>query len=282
MSKKKKCFVITPIGDETDPIRRHIEGIIDAAIIPALGEKYDVVVAHKISDPGTITKQIIKEIYNDDLVIANLTNRNPNVMYELAFRHTIGKPVIMISEKGTILPADVIMERTIFYQNDAKGVLELKRDLIQAEEKINFDTKNGPIFDILGDINFDMSILQKTGDSDIKPLEYILNRLTSIEDAISVSNRNSIIERERKLPTRSLVFAYDKDSKTVSNDFLYSRIFDEAELYSAMVESVNMPENDNIIIISFKDKFNRSRKEMTEFFINVLSRNGLEQVVPEI
>ena len=40
MSNKEKCFIITPIGDDTDPIRRHIDGIIDAAIRPALGEKY--------------------------------------------------------------------------------------------------------------------------------------------------------------------------------------------------------------------------------------------------
>ena len=29
MANKDKCFIITPIGDDTDPIRRHIEGIID-------------------------------------------------------------------------------------------------------------------------------------------------------------------------------------------------------------------------------------------------------------
>ena len=139
MSNKEKCFIITPIGDDADPIRRHIDGIIDAAIRPALGEKYEIEVAHQISEPGSITKQIIREIFSDKLAIANLTNKNPNVMYELAFRHSLGKPVIMIAEKGTPLPSDIIMERTIFYQNDARGVLELKENLIEAEESIDFD-----------------------------------------------------------------------------------------------------------------------------------------------
>ena len=139
MEEKKRCFVITPIGGDTDPIRRHIEGIIDAAIEPALGDEYEIVVAHRISAPGTITKQIIKEIYQDELVIANLTDRNPNVMYELAFRHSLGKPVIMIAEKSTALPSDIIMERVIFYHNDAKGVLELRDELEKAEKKIDFE-----------------------------------------------------------------------------------------------------------------------------------------------
>lgn len=135
----KKCFIITPIGDEVDSIRRHIDGIIEAAIKPALKEKYKISVAHKISEPGSITKQIISEIYEDDLVIANLTNKNPNVMYELALRHSIGKPVIMIAEIGTPLPADIIMQRTIFYHNDAKGVLELREELKKAESEIKFE-----------------------------------------------------------------------------------------------------------------------------------------------
>ena len=83
---KKRCFIITPIGNDNDSIRRHIDGIIDAAIKPALEPDYEVVAAHKITETGTITKQIIKEIYQDELAIANLTGNNPNVMYELAVR----------------------------------------------------------------------------------------------------------------------------------------------------------------------------------------------------
>ena len=41
MSSQDRCFIITPIGDDSDPIRRHIEGIIEAAIRPALGANFD-------------------------------------------------------------------------------------------------------------------------------------------------------------------------------------------------------------------------------------------------
>ena len=71
--RTERCFVITPIGSETDPIRRHIDGVIKAAIQPAFEDKYEVFASHMISQPGTITKQIIQEIYCDKLVIANLT-----------------------------------------------------------------------------------------------------------------------------------------------------------------------------------------------------------------
>lgn len=190
--QENRCFIITPIGGESDPIRRHIDGIIDAAIRPALGDKYAIIVAHKMNEPGSITRQIISEIYNAKLVIANLTNRNPNVMYELAFRHCVGKPTIMIAEAGTSLPADIIMERTIFYKNDAQGVLELRMALQKAENEIDFSKTGSPIHDVLQSINRDANIIQVSQD-ETRPnqevLPYILDKLNRLEDIIS-SNKH--------------------------------------------------------------------------------------------
>lgn len=185
--QEKKCFIVTPIGSDTDPIRRHIDGIIEASLRPALGDKYKLIVAHKIYEPGSITKQVITEIYNAELVIANLTNRNPNVMYELAFRHSLGKPIIMIAEAGTNLPLDIIMERVIFYQNDAQGVLDLRKALEKAESEIDFSKTESPIHDVLRSINRDKNILQisrndtQTGQ---EVLPYILDKLNRLEDVI--------------------------------------------------------------------------------------------------
>lgn len=187
---KKKCFVITPIGNDTDPIRRHIDGIIAASIRPALEEKYDIVVAHKITDPGSITKQIISEIYQDELVIANLTNNNPNVMYELAFRHSLGKPVIMIAEEGTALPSDIIMQRTIFYRNDGQGVLDLREKLSLAESNIDFNKINSPIYDLLNEIDTVSKIITTLQDTNRdehineSALSYILKRLDAIDNKL--------------------------------------------------------------------------------------------------
>ncbi len=206
---KESCFIITPIGDDLAPIRRHIDGIIDAVIEPALGDKYKIVVAHRISEPGSITKQIIREIYTSKLVIANLTDRNPNVMYELAFRHSLGKPVIMIAEKGTPLPSDIIMERTIFYQNDAKGVLELRKCIQKAEEDIDFSKENSPLHDVLREINDEIEIVKtleegssaESKNKNSNTLEYILEKLTKIEDMMPTSRYNG---RWSELNTRLL------------------------------------------------------------------------------
>ena len=222
---KKQCFIITPIGGDNDPIRRHIEGIIDAVIVPALGEKYNIVVAHRIYEPGLITQQVIGEVCKADLVIANLTNRNPNVMYELSFRHSLGKPAITIAEKGTQLPSDIVMERTIFYENDAKGVLELREKIVSAENEIDFSKKAGPIYDVLAQINAEDQVLdglrKEKSDKETDAFDLIIRKLNSMEQDI----------KKIKEDTRNeLPYISSADFNSMKNDYNFMRGINEIKV----------------------------------------------------
>lgn len=125
-----RCFIITPIGNAKSETREKADGIIRTIIKPILNELgIEPVVPHESNEPGSITSEIINEIVYDKLVIANLTGLNPNVMYELAIRHSFAKPVVCIFEKGTILPFDIKDDRAIEYENSIAGVEDLKEKL---------------------------------------------------------------------------------------------------------------------------------------------------------
>ncbi len=222
---KKTCFIITPIGKETEPIRRHIDGIIKAVLEPVLKEQnYDVTVPHCMSTPGSIDKQIIKQIYQSDLVIVNLTNVNPNVMYELALRHCFGTPLIIIAERDTVLPFDIGNQRTIFYDNDAMGVLTLKTDLANTIKEL---TQNGdyesPILSVIKELGVEELIIKdKTVNSDngeANAWSILFERLDRLEQKINTLPKEHEI-RNHSIPP----IPYEKEITIIGKESIDFKI----------------------------------------------------------
>jgi hypothetical protein len=182
----KKCFIITPIGDDNTDIRRATDGLLNAVLKPILKQlDFEIEVSHQMTKPGSITNQVIDCILNYDLVIANLSGLNPNVMYELAVRHATRKPLVSITEKTTKLPFDISDERTIFYINDMAGCEELKPKLTEMIKKAIEDKEpDNPIYRVAKENLMKQQI--KTGDVQ----EYILSRLDRIESSINSSKNN--------------------------------------------------------------------------------------------
>ncbi|MGE0976231.1 hypothetical protein [Bacillus cereus] len=202
--KDKTCFIITPIGDDQSDIRRAADGVIDAVIIPALmelGLKFENInVAHRMPSPGSINKQVITSVLECDLAIANLTNLNPNVMYELAIRHAARKPVIQICQKGTRLPFDITEERTIFYTNDMAGVIELTKNFKEmVVEAIDEEEPDNPIYRVIEN----NTIMKKIDEND--PNKFLLHRMNSLEDNLAnlINSLNSNPRQKNYIKNKS-------------------------------------------------------------------------------
>lgn len=89
----------------------------------------------EIKDIGPIINQIFNSISNADLVIAEISEKNPNVYYEVGVSHTIGKPTALLAQKEFIksLPFDIQHNRVFGY--DIKNPDGVKEELI---DKLGF------------------------------------------------------------------------------------------------------------------------------------------------
>ena len=108
------CFIICPIGAVASETRSRSDKLMRHVFEPILEEKgYRAVRADKIPKAGLITSQIINLVIESPLVIADLTESNPNVFYELAIRHVTGRPFVHVIHKGSSIPFDIAGVRTI-------------------------------------------------------------------------------------------------------------------------------------------------------------------------
>jgi hypothetical protein len=140
VGKKKATFLISPIGSKDSPERRFFDKVKRHLIDPVCeAYEYNCKRADELPHPGTITTAIIEKLKESDLVIADLTYLNPNVFYELAIRHAINKPVILIAQEGTNIPFDVTTERVVFYTLDPDDLKNAKERLTELVKTV--DTK---------------------------------------------------------------------------------------------------------------------------------------------
>lgn len=112
----RTVFVISPIGSPGSVEHRRYWLTLEYIVKKAFqDDRWEVVRADEESSPDSITTQVIGRIIEADLIIADLTDHNPNVFYELAVAHGYQKSVIHLMQDGQKVPFDVVDQRVIFY-----------------------------------------------------------------------------------------------------------------------------------------------------------------------
>jgi len=140
----RECFIICPIGDDGSATRARSDKVLRHIVLPATKQcgysEEAIIRADKMPRPGVITSQIIQYLVQAELVIADLTDHNPNVFYELAVRHAMKKPVVQLIQVGQRIPFDIAQMRTIIYDLGDPDNVVVSRD--QLSEQIRAVEEN--------------------------------------------------------------------------------------------------------------------------------------------
>jgi hypothetical protein len=120
------CFVLMPFRPEMDEIYKDI-------IQPTIkGLGMECKRADEIYSSGPIIDQIWYYIQLAGIIIADLTTRNANVLYELGLAHASDKKVILLTQSIEDIPSNLRHLRHIDYDNTHRGVQKLKHSLIET------------------------------------------------------------------------------------------------------------------------------------------------------
>lgn len=180
--QEKSCFVISPIGEAESEVRKRSDQVLKHIIRPAVESRgYAAVRADEIDKPGLITSQVIQHVVSDELVIADLTDRNPNVFYELAIRHALRKPLVQIISKGEPIPFDVAGTRTIYFDHrDLDSVDNARREIVLQIDSLEKDSSDieTPI-----SVSLDLQILRQSEKPEERSIADLVSLVTDVRTA---------------------------------------------------------------------------------------------------
>ncbi len=131
-NKNYLCFVIMPFGKKRTEKSKHYTMVYEHVITRAVQEAgFDCKRADEIPDSGPIPEEVKKQLRTAELVLADLSDRNPNVFYELGYRHALNKPLITISDDVSSIPFNMSPYRTIEYTTENISAADQARDKIR-------------------------------------------------------------------------------------------------------------------------------------------------------
>ena len=205
---EKICFIVTAIGESGTPTRERADNVYRYLIAPVCEELgYKPVRVDHVNAVDNINETVINYLKTAPMVIADMTEHNPNAFYELGFRQARELPLVPIKKEVERLPFDVIKNRTVYYDTDVAKIEDSKENLkskilsfknfempeSRTERTLTLDDVNDNLTKKLNKI---LNLLEKqqsysslvhTHDFDFKPLQ--IDNQSFIQQAQEIINR---------------------------------------------------------------------------------------------
>lgn len=117
--KQEECFVIMPISDPENYENGHFQHVYDDIVSKACESAgFKPIRADDVLETNLIHLDVLKRIIETPMAVCDLSNRNPNVLFELGLRQAFDKPVVLIQEKGTPAIFDIAPLRYTEYRKE--------------------------------------------------------------------------------------------------------------------------------------------------------------------
>lgn len=192
---KPYCFVITSFGEKvnlndtkfkqaagiSEPVKKINFDLIYAELVkPAIIlAGLEPLIEREEKNGGNIHKTMYEKIILCEFCIADLTNLNVNVYYELGMRYAV-KPfttIPIIASSHSQLVFDVAPNRTYIYQVDSDFFLsdkqaDIKKLANRLEEAKTKRTTDSPLYDLINGITFQNSVAHEKTDIFREKVQY--------------------------------------------------------------------------------------------------------------
>ncbi|WPY97613.1 RNA helicase [Christiangramia sp. OXR-203] len=195
--KKMKCGIIMPIASHSDYPTDHWTDVLDILIEAIEETDFEPRLVSDDVAVGLIHDRIVTNIYNDEIIVCDVSSKNPNVMFELGLRLAFDKPTIIIKDELTGYSFDTGVIEHINYPSSlrfneiVKFKIELKKRINATYKKSQEESDYSPFLKSFGKKIVPASIQQ----TEIPEGKFILEQINLMRnDLRSLKNKDSAVK----------------------------------------------------------------------------------------
>ena len=216
------CFIIMPIADPEGYDKGHFKKVYEDIFKVACDNSgFHAIRADEVQQTNLIHLDILQKLIDSPMAICDLSNRNPNVLFELGLRQAFDKPTVLVQECGTPKIFDISPLRYTEYRKELRyrEVLEDQNSIAEALKATKFATDNGEginsIISLLS-LSSPASLKEVTDNDSAKMLQIVMSEMNELR-----TDFRRTLKRidEREIHTNEMSQRYDMEQNRLLMDF---------------------------------------------------------------
>jgi len=235
-NSKLKCGLIMPISSIDGCTAEHWEEV-RLIIRESLAESnFQVELVSDSNEVGIIQNRIVNNIYNSDIVICDVSGKNPNVMFELGMRLAFDRPTVIIKDNKTNYSFDTAPIEHIEYPRDLHylSVLDFKKTLNKKVLATHSASENPKYTTFLK--HFGEFKIANVSEKEVSSEQYILTAIDDLRASMSRLERNTFRKKPTPVISKIKMKEVAHAFTSVFDEFRETNNISEFELYEHRVE----------------------------------------------
>lgn len=185
-SERPKCGIVMPISSLDGLTADHwqdVRAILHEAIESA---GFEAELVSETEESTIIHKTIVHNLYNNPIVVCDVSGKNPNVMFELGMRLTFDRPTVVVKDDETDYSFDMSPIEHVGYPRNLRfhQIVQFKEKLA-AKVKATYDAgvKDPNYSTFLK--HFGQFTVPKLDQKEVSLDQFIIQRLEELTQSIS-------------------------------------------------------------------------------------------------
>lgn len=218
----EKCGIIMPISTIDGCSEQHwkdVKTIISEAIEKA---GFEANLVSLSDDVGVIQKRIVQNIYDNPIIVCDVSGKNSNVMFELGMRLAFDKATIVIKDDKTSYSFDTSPIEHLTYPRDLRfnKIVDFKKELTEKIKATYDKSKSDPNYSTFLK-HFGKFTVTKLDTAEISKEDYIIEEIKELRYMMTNLNRR---DRDLSIRSRKSLFEDEIDHEITCQDKLLPEI----------------------------------------------------------